>query len=348
MKRVISNLVVMVIVAGLLLGLGYAKSVGAESVSDFYKNNTVTLLVTYPPGGGTDFGARIISAYWNQVTGGTMIVKNMAGAGGMRATNYIYKLKPDGLTLGFTDTASTLLSPVIFKHPGIVYDAAKFTYLAATAIEPSGLGIAAGLPYESIQDLQKVKGLKFGAHGVDGQAAGCALMIELFKLKDAKIIPGYSGMSEMGLALRRGEIDAYSNSMASQTDHINKGFVKTAVLVYDRERSPWFPDTPTPVELVKLTPKQEQMYKILLASRSGKPIFAPPGLSAEKTQFIRTAFDNMFKIKPFVRQMKMRWKVMGPGFTQTGAQWAEMTKEVLAMPVDVRDDFIGLVKKYMK
>lgn len=348
MKRAISSLVVIVMVAGLLFVLGSAKPVAAESVADFYKNHTVTLLVTYPPGGGTDFGARIIAAYWNEVTGGTMIVKNMAGAGGMRATNHIYKLKPDGLVLGFTDTASTLLSPVIFKHPGIGYDAEKFTYLAATAIEPSGLGIAAGLPYNSIEDLQKVKGLKFGAHGIDGQAAGSALMIDLFNIQDAKIIPGYSGMSEEGLALARGEIDAYSNSMASMTDHIDKGFVKKAVLVYDRERSPWFPDTPTPVELVKLTPEQEQMFKILLACKSGKPIFAPPGLPEEKTQFLRTAFQEIFKIKPFVRQMKMRWKVMGPGFTMTGEKWAEMTKEVLAMPMDVRNKFVGLVEKYMQ
>lgn len=348
MKTVRFSLAAMVIVTVLLFALGPVQSVAAESPADFYANHTVTFIVTYPPGGGTDFGARIIAAFWHDVTGGKMIVKNMAGAGGMRATNHIYHLRPDGLTMGFTDVASTLLSPVIFKHPGIEYNAAKFTYFAATGIEPSGLGIAAHSPYNSIQDMEKVKGLKFGAHGIDAQAAGCALMIELFHLKDAKIIPGYAGMSEMGLALGRGEIDAYSNSMASMADHIRKGLVKKVVLVYDTQRSPWFPNTPTPEELVKFTPEQKQMYKLLLACKSGKPIFGPPGVSAEKTQFLRAAFDKMFKMKSFLKQMKKRWTIMGPGFTMTGKQWAAMTKEVLDMPQSVRDKFVGLVGKYMQ
>lgn len=331
-----------------VIGLGYCGPVASDPIKDFYRNNTVSLVVTYGPGGGTDAAARIIGANWKAVTGGTMIVKNIVGAGGILGMNQIYNSKPDGLILGYTDNCSSLLGPVIFKSPGILFDATKFVYLGANAINPNGLGIAPHSP-ESIEDFRKVKGLKFGAHGKDAAAAGSALMIELFGFKDAKIVSGYSGMEEEGLALARGEIDAYTNGMSSMTDHIKKGFVKKVVLVYSYERDPWFPNAPLPTELVKFTPEQEAMYKILISSGMGaKPIFAPPGLSKDKTEFLRLAFNKLFQLETYLSQMKVRFPVITPAFHKTGEEWTKMTKEVLTIPEAEKDKFINLVDKYYK
>lgn len=319
-----------------------------ESVKEFYHKNTVTLVVTYGPGGGTDASGRIMAANWKAVTGGTMMVKNLTGAGGIVGMNQVYTSKPDGLTIGYTDSASSLLGPVFFKNPGIQFDATKFVYLGANAIQPNGLGIAKGLAAESIEDLQKIKGLKFGSHGMDAQAAGSAMMIELFGLKDARIVGGYAGMEEEGLALARGEVDAYSNSMGSMDDHVKKRFVKKVVLVYGYKRNPWFPDAPLPIELVKFTPEQEILYKVLFACRAAKPIFAPPGLPKDKTEFLRDAFEKLFRLETYLNQMKVRYPIIDPEFHMTGEGWAKMTNEVLAYPAAEREQFIAIVNKYLK
>jgi tripartite-type tricarboxylate transporter receptor subunit TctC len=320
----------------------------SESAKDFYQKNMVSLVVTYGPGGGTDASARIMAANWKTVTGGTMMVKNVTGAGGIVGMNQVYSSKPDGLTLGYTDSASSLLGPVFFKNPGIRFDATKFVYLAANAIQPNGLGIAKGLAAESIEDLQKMTGLKFGSHGIDAQAAGSAMMIELFGLKDARIVGGYSGMEEEGLALARGEVDAYSNSMGSMDDHVKKGFVKKVVLVYGYKRNPWFPDAPLPMELVKFTREQDMLYRILFACRAAKPIFAPPGLPKDKTDFLRRAFERLFGLQTYLNQMKVRYPIIDPEFHMTGKGWAKMTEEVLAYPETEREKFIAIVNKYLK
>ena len=335
---------------GLMASWGYDSAYGAapSSAKDFYAKNTVTLVVTYGPGGGTDAAGRIIATNWKAVTGGTMMVKNVAGAGGLVGMNQVYSAKPDGLTLGYTDSASSLLGPVIFKSPGIQFDSTKFVYLGVNAVMPNGIGIAKDLPAETIQDMQKMKGLKFGSHGLDAQAGNSALAIEVFGLKDARIVGGYSGMEEEGLALARREVDAYSNSMHSTADHIKKNFVKKLVLVSDYKRSPYFPNVPTFPELTKFTPEQETMFKMIYAGRAAKPIFAPPGLAKDKTDYLRDAFERLFRLEAYLNLLRPRWPIIDADFHMTGEEWTKMTAEVLAFPAADRDKFIALVNKYMK
>ena len=319
----------------------------AESAADFYKKQTVTFIITYGPGGGTDVGGRIIAKHWKKLTGGKMVIRNLTGAGGIRAMNYIYRAKPDGKMLGYTDSASSLLGPVFFKTPGIKFDATKFTYLAGNAVTPNGIGISSRLAADSIEDLQKMSGLKFGAHGIDAQAANCALVIKLFGLKDAKIVVGYGGMEEEGLALARGEINAYSNSMHSVNDHIDKNFVKKLVLVTAYERDPMFPDTPTIPEKKKLTPQEKKMFDMVFACKASKPIFAPPGLSKDKADYLSEVFQKLFKMDSYREMMKVRFPIMGPAFHFTGEEWLNLVKETLSIPAKERDDFIELVKGYV-
>ena len=91
MKRIICSLLVAVI-AGIGLGSVSCGTAIAESAEEFYQNKTVTLNVTYGPGGGTDAAARIIAANWKAVTGGTMVVKNLEGAGGLVGMNQVYTM----------------------------------------------------------------------------------------------------------------------------------------------------------------------------------------------------------------------------------------------------------------
>jgi len=331
-----------------VVAMGSCEIALAESAADFFRKNTVTLVVTYGPGGGTDAIGRIMAYHWKMVAGGRMIIRNLPGAGGLRAMNLLYRAKPDGRTLGYTDSASSLLGPVIFKNPGIEFDATKFTYLAANAHVPNGIAISPRLSANSIEDMQKISGLKFGSLSIDSQAATSALTIDIFGLKDARIVIGYGGMEEAGLALARGEVDANSNVMHSIKDHIGKGFVKKVALVYAHERNAWFPDTPLPTELVKLTPKQKKMYHMVISLGSVKPIFAPPGLSKEKTAFLRDTLQKIFKMDSYLKKMKVRFPIMGPDFNMTAEEWTDSVNKAMAIPTAEREEFINLVKSYIR
>src|SRR5438309_1905081 len=75
----------------------------AQSVADFYKGKTITLILTSGAGGGYDALARTLAPYLtSHIPGNPMvIVKNMPGAGGLTAANYLYNVAvKDGTVVG--------------------------------------------------------------------------------------------------------------------------------------------------------------------------------------------------------------------------------------------------------
>ena len=85
-----------------VLGVG-AGPAAAQSPADFYKGQTVTIILSSAPGGGYDAVARTLAQHLPKHIPGnpTVVVKNMPGAGGIVAANFLYNVAPkDGLTIG--------------------------------------------------------------------------------------------------------------------------------------------------------------------------------------------------------------------------------------------------------
>src|SRR6185503_13997763 len=89
--------------AALLLVAGGAVSAKADAVEDFYKGKTITMIVSYGPGGGYDTYGRILAQHMSKYIPGkpTIIINNMPGAGSLKGANYIYNVAPkDGTAFG--------------------------------------------------------------------------------------------------------------------------------------------------------------------------------------------------------------------------------------------------------
>src|SRR3954466_3046253 len=88
------------LVAGLLLAL--VPRLAAAQDDDFYRGKTITIIIPIGPGGAYDAYARLISPHLpKQLPGNpTIVARNMPGAGGVIASNYLYNVGPqDGTTL---------------------------------------------------------------------------------------------------------------------------------------------------------------------------------------------------------------------------------------------------------
>src|SRR4051812_32007745 len=81
------------VLATSLTGAAHAQS---NSVADFYKGKTISMIVGYSAGGGYDIYARMIAPYLTKHLPGnpTVVVQNMDGAGSLKATNYLYNVAP--------------------------------------------------------------------------------------------------------------------------------------------------------------------------------------------------------------------------------------------------------------
>ena len=69
-----------------------------------------------------------------------------------------------------------------------------------------------------------------------------ALIAEALDMKDAKIIPGFKGTSEVALALGRGEIDGCTFNNAANVDFVQKGVGKPLITLWTARVEP-FADT---------------------------------------------------------------------------------------------------------
>src|SRR5262245_55870832 len=78
----------------LAAGLLSAAPALAQSPADFYRGKTVTMIVSSASGGGYDTLSRVLAAHLGRHIPGNpqVIVRNMAGAGGIVATNHLYNV----------------------------------------------------------------------------------------------------------------------------------------------------------------------------------------------------------------------------------------------------------------
>lgn len=279
------------------------------SAADFFRSNVVSIVVPYVPGGTTDIAARVFASYWTEATGGRMIVENKDGGGGIFGANYVYAAKPDGLTMAVGIPGAGLLSPALGQDPAVKYDLNKLNWIEATnAGEVNSLAVGPKSPYQSMGDFSKASGLKFASSSRYGTTSlGAALFIELFALKDARIVTGYGGTPEAILAVAKGEVDAYVSS--GLMDSLGKGLIKKPLVVEDFQRSANYPDVPAIPELLKLSPDQENLLKTLIALAAGQVFWLPPGVPQDRVDFVRNTFDKIAASDAFKKQSLLTWPI---------------------------------------
>jgi tripartite-type tricarboxylate transporter receptor subunit TctC len=320
-----------------------------QSAADFYKDKTVTLIVGFSPGGGFDYIARTFASYWPDYAGGPMVVKNMKGGAGLVAQNFVYKAKPDGLTIG-TSNETYLLTPTIAEQPGVEYDIDKYNWIGwYVGSPPHVFGVSTKLRHTSMADLQKAKGLQFGAQlPTDTLAWAEAIIAEAFQLQDFEIVTGWTGMMDAALAAGKGELDGVLNNSASYREYMDRGFVKEpfVTLAYERDME-YFPNTPAITELVELTPELKNLMDAYLGARgSGKTYFTSPGVPEDRVKFMSETFAKIYEDKGARKQLGLRYDVLYPGIK--GEEIAGNLARTIEIQKEYLPAFDELVAKFTK
>ena len=116
----------------------------SSAFAQTYPARTVTIITPFAAGSQTDAAARLVGLYLQDALGGSFIVENKAGAGGLIAANTVARAKPDGYTLLLT-TNSTHSAIALFKS--VPYDPIKdFSPIARIGNFPSFLAVNIDLP----------------------------------------------------------------------------------------------------------------------------------------------------------------------------------------------------------
>src|SRR4029079_915388 len=122
-------------VACLALGLLATTSAGAQTVEEFYKGKSLTLIIGTGRGGVFDAFGRLLARHLGRHVPGhpSIVVQNMPGAGSLVAANHLFNVAPrDGSTFGLIARNMPLLG-LLGTNTNVRFDPRKFTWLGSSS-----------------------------------------------------------------------------------------------------------------------------------------------------------------------------------------------------------------------
>ena len=276
-----------------------ARPAGAEAVGEFYKGKTITITVGTEAGNSYDIYTRTLARHLSRHLPGnpTIIVQNSPGAGGLNNANSTYNVAPkDGTALG--QVQNTVPFEPFYGNPNARFDATKMNWLGSPGRETGLLIVWHTVPVHSVEDARR-RGLTLGATGVASTPAFYARVINAVVGIPIKLIVGYKSQNESFLAMERGENEGYSSTFWSSLKLTKPEWIAqkrvTLLLQYGGAPAPDLKDVPFAADLIKDENDRRVMQIASAPLALGRPIFAPPGVPAERVAALRKAVSETYR-----------------------------------------------------
>ena len=236
----------------------------AQSVEDFYRGKTITVIIGFPPGASNDFYVRAVARHIGRHIPGnpTVVPRNMPGGGSLVAANHIFNVAPkDGTTLGLIAPTAPLEERLGASN--VRFKAAQFNFIGRMAPTPNVTFMVASSPVKTIQDAM-VREASLGATGRSSTVTVYPNLLNHVVGTKFKLVMGYKGSAEAMLAMERGEVEGHSTTwdgVKSRAEQHLRDKTINILVQYGLKRHPELPDVPASVELGR-TPEQIEALRV--------------------------------------------------------------------------------------
>jgi tripartite-type tricarboxylate transporter receptor subunit TctC len=242
------------LLASLLTGVAAALCTASPQASaqaaDHYPDKPIRLIVPFTAGGGTDVLARLLARSMSQTLGGSVVVENVTGAGGVIGAQQVARANPDGYTLMIGTPGSILVNPIM--QPDLGYHPFKdFVAVSQFSDSPVVVTVNKDTPWHSIAELiqaakDKPGAINYGSAGVGTIAHFSAAMFEYLAHVKMTHVP-YRGTSMALTDLRAGRLQVEFENMPGVLPLIKDGQLR-ALAMGSAQRSSLLPELPTLAE----------------------------------------------------------------------------------------------------
>jgi len=283
-----------------------------------YPERTISVMVPFIAGGGADVPARFLSAEMEKLLGKSVIVSNVAGAGGTVGATQLSKAAPDGYSLGFMPVGTTTTQPHLKKTS---YNADSWAPICMVASGPFYLVVADDSPVKTLDDFittAKSDGMRFSGAGPGSMAHVTQMTLNKQLGIDMQYLPTKGG-GDIATEINGGRADA-----TAWFSDFNTKFGWRALAILSNDRSETHPEVPTIFELG---------YDADIAVWMG--LFAPAGTpddvvatlsdTCEKAVSSESFQDNMARANRIIRYMDT--EDFSTFFKQAYQQNGELLKE---------------------
>lgn len=215
-----------------------------------YPSRPVTLVVPFPPGGGTDTGGRILAEQLSKRWGQPVVIDNKGGAAGQIGADLVSKAKPDGYTLLLGNIGTQAINPSLYAK--LPYDAdTAFAPISLIAELPLAMMVNPTVPAKTPAEFISLAKSKPGQLSYSSAGAGGAphLAAEMFKDQTGTFIlhVPYRGGGPAIADLIAGHVQLSFMTVLEASGHIKAGKLR-ALAVTGSNRLTALPDVPALAE----------------------------------------------------------------------------------------------------
>ena len=268
----------------------------------FYAGKQINLVAGSAAGGGYDLLARLTARHMGKHIPGKpfIVVQNMPAGGSLVAANYIANNAPrDGLTIALLQRGMLLIG--LNKLPQVQFDISKFNWLGSLNSEVAVTLANVSSGFLTTRDLFEKELIVGGVINVDPETTA-RLYNDLLGTK-FKIVNGYNGTTEIGLAMERGELQgiadwSWSSFNAQQPHWLRDGKVKV-LLHGSLNATPELAHVPKALDFTQ-GPLERAVLELYFTQKTvARPFLTPPEVPSDRLVMLRTAFNALMDDKEF-------------------------------------------------
>ncbi|WP_061241895.1 tripartite tricarboxylate transporter substrate binding protein [Ectopseudomonas composti] len=229
-----------------VVGIGALVSSAATFADEVkWPTRPIQVVVIANPGGDTDFNARMMAKYFNEITGKTMVVTNVAGGGGTLAAEQVKGAAADGNTILFTHPGQLIVNEVA----GLTEDSFNtFDVACIAGVDKSTVFVASKQSgVTSMKDLVDKSKANPGSitYGTEMGSFSHLQGLMLEKLTGAKLKMVDGGtVSDRVVGMLGGRLDMGAITYGSVQDYVQGGQM-VALGQPNAERNPMIGNVPT-------------------------------------------------------------------------------------------------------
>ena len=263
---------------------------------EFYAGKTVTIIVANTAGSGYDAYARLLARHVSKHIPGRphVIVQNMPGAGGIKATDFTANVAPKDGTVFTLTMPGALVDPLTGDRTQFRYDPVRLAYIGTMDSGTRLCMTASSSKVRSVEDARKTKAI-MAATQAGSSAYDYPHFINALAGTQFSVVTGYPGPADLFLAAERGEADGLcgidiSTFAALRPDWL-AGKQGYAMLQVGLEPNPKATALGFPPIWNYVKPEDKLLVELIVSQQVfQRPFLAPPGTPDVQVKSLRSAF----------------------------------------------------------
>lgn len=295
--------------AAALAAAGVPHGAAAQSVAEFYRGRTITLIIPTAPGGINNLAGRLVARHLGRFIPGApqIVAENREAGGGLALANSFANGAPkDGKVIANVQRAVPQLA--IQGERAARFDPQALTWLGSLSSFSTDayiLIVNARHPAHNLRELAApaVPAL-IGGDDIGSTNLTFALVARDVLKLNIQVKDGFAGAPGMFLAMANGDLDGQviglNSIMANQTALWNAKEVRVLLQFGRATRHPLLPDVPLATELTRDKDALDIIVFTEAPLHMALPFLAPAGIPADRAAALKSAFMAMVKDREFL------------------------------------------------